>query len=223
MRPWSYSRISCYEDCPKQYWYSYVENMEGFRPPSVAADRGTNIHLAGEHYLLGKIKIYPPEFQKVSGHLMMLKARNAIPELKMAVDATWTACDYKAPEAYFRGIIDVHYEQDTEDGEGTVVHIEDFKTGQVYDSHPKQMETYVALVAPHYPKAKTFLTRLIYIDQGVVTPPKAYNVERLKPIRMMLDGRIKNAEEDTIFPMKPSAQICKWCDYSKRYGGPCPN
>jgi len=217
-RPWSYSRLSTYEDCPKQYQYSYVENLPGFRPPSPASERGTKIHEQGEHYLLGKIKIYPPEFQKVSGHLMMLKAKAAIPELKMAVNEKWEAVDYKAPDAYFRGIIDVHYE--TEDG--AVVCIEDFKTGQVYDSHPKQMETYVAICAAHYPNAKTFLTRLIYIDQGVVTPAKATNVERLKPIRMLMDGRIKNAEEDTIFPVRPG-NSCKWCDYSKRYGGPCQN
>jgi len=35
-----------------------------------------------------------------------------------------------------------------------------------------------------------------------------------------MDGRIKNAEDDTIFPVQPGAG-CKWCDYSKKYGGPC--
>jgi PD-(D/E)XK nuclease superfamily len=196
----------------------YKENMPGFRPESPAATRGTDIHSLGEKYLRGEIKLYPPEYQKVAPHLMMLKSKDAIPELKMAVNEKWEACDWAAPEAYFRGIIDVHYEAE----DGKVVHIEDFKTGQVYDSHPKQMETYVALVAPHYPEAQTFHTRLIYIDQGMVTPPKVYNIERLKPIRLMLDGGIKNAEEDTIFPVKPGSH-CRWCNYSQRYGGPCPN
>jgi len=217
-RPWSYSRKSTYEECPKQYWYSYVEQVPGFRPPSPAADRGSDIHLQCENYLLGKIKIYPPSVQKVSGHLMTLKAKDAIPELKMAVNDKWEAVDYKAPDAYFRGIIDVHYEAE----DGATVHIEDFKTGQVYDSHPKQMETYVALVAAHYPKATQFITRLVYIDQGVVTPAKITSVERLKPIRLLLDGAIANAEADTIFPTRPG-NGCKWCDYSKRFGGPCPN
>jgi len=217
-RPWSYSRKSTYDDCPAQYNYKYNEKLPSFRPPSAASSRGSDIHLMGEQYLRGELKIYPPEFQKVAGHLMMLKAKDAIPELKMAVNEKWEAVDWAAPEVYFRGIIDVQYEQE----DGAVVHIEDFKTGKVYDSHPKQMETYVAIVASHYPQAKTFLTRLIYIDQGVITPPKATNVERLRPIRMMLDGAIKNAEEDTIFPTRPGSS-CKWCDYSQRYGGPCPN
>ena len=214
MRPWSYSRLSTYEDCPKSYWYSYVENMPGFRPPSPAANRGSAIHAQGEKYLLGEIKIYPPEFQKVSGHLMLLKAKKAQPELKLAVTDKWEPCDYKDPNAYLRGIIDVLYV------EGENLHIEDFKSGQVYASHPTQMENYVAITAAHFPKATHFITRLVYIDQGIVTPPKITEVSRLKPIRMLMDGRIKNAEEDTIFPVQPG-QGCKWCDYSKKYGGPC--
>ena len=108
-RPWSYSRLSTYEDCPKQFWYSYIENMPEFKPPSPAASRGTAIHEKSEHYLLGKIHICPPEYQKVSGHVMGLKARKAIPEMKMAVNDKWEPVDYKAKDAYFRGIVDVHY------------------------------------------------------------------------------------------------------------------
>lgn len=218
MRPWSYSRLSTYDECPKQYWYSYVENLPSSRPPSPAADRGTDIHKAGEDYLLGTLKIYPPEFQKVSGHLMGLKAHHAIPELKMASNEKWEPVDYKDPTAYFRGVIDVHYESEDQ----KVVHIQDFKTGQVYDSHPKQMETYVSLVASQYPQAEEYHTRLIYIDQGIVTPVKVTPKARLIPIRLMLDGRINNAEADTIFPIR-SGSHCRWCGYSKRFGGPCSN
>jgi hypothetical protein len=218
VRPWSYSRLSTYEDCPKQYWYSYVENMPSFRPDSPASERGTLIHEEGEAYLLGKVPIYPVAYQKVATHIMGLKSKNAMPEMKMAVDDKWTAVDYKAPEAYFRGIIDVHYETD----EGKTVCIEDFKTGQVYDHHTKQMDDYIPLVAAQYPDAERFITRLIYVDQGIVTPPKTVESARLKPIRLLLDGRIENAEADTIFPVKPG-RPCKWCGYSQRYGGPCPN
>jgi len=214
VRPWSYSRLSTYEECPKQYWYSYVENIPGFRPQSTAANRGSAIHAQGERYLLGELKIYPPEFQRVSGHLMGLKAKKATPELKLAVTDKWEPCDYKDPNAYLRGIIDVLYL------EGENLHIEDFKTGQIYDSHPVQMENYVAIASAHYPQAAVFVTRLIYVDQGMVTSPKRTEAHRLKPIRMLMDGRIKNAEDDTIFPTTPG-QKCKWCDYSRKYGGPC--
>lgn len=215
-RPWSYSRLSTYEDCPKQYWYKYVENVPGFRPPSVAAGRGSAIHEAGEKYLMGELKVYPPEYQRVSGHLMGLKAKKANPEKKLAVTSEWEPCDYKAPEAYLRGIIDVIYEEN--DG----LHIQDFKTGQVYDSHPVQMELYVALAAAHYPAVTHYVTRLIYVDKGIVTAPKRTEAARLKPIRLLLDGRIKIAEDDQIYPTRAGSS-CRWCDYSQKYGGPCPH
>ena len=214
MRPWSYSRLSTYEDCPKSYWYSYVEKVPGFRPPSPAANRGSGIHTMAEKYLLNEVRIYPPELQKVSAHAMLLKAKKAQSELKLAVTADWLPCDYRDENAYLRGIIDILYVEDK------TVHVQDWKTGQIYPGHPVQMENYVAITAAHYPEATHFITRLVYIDQGIVTPPKITEVARLKPIRMLMDGRIKNAEDDTIFPVQPG-QGCKWCDYSKKYGGPC--
>ena len=216
MRPWSYSRLSTYEDCPKQYQYSYIENLPGYRPESPAASRGSQIHGECEEYLLGSRPIYPPSIQRVSAHAMGLKARKAKPELRLAVTESWEPTDYKAENTYFRGIIDVCYTEDD------AVHIQDWKTGQIYDSHPKQMEVYVALAAAHFPEAKVFHTRLIYVDQGVVTPAKVTEAERVKPIRLLLDGRIKNAEEDEIFPVRTGSH-CRWCDYSARYGGPCPH
>jgi hypothetical protein len=193
-----------------------VENLPGFRPPSTAADRGTAIHLKAENYLKGELSSYPPELQKVAGHAMMLKAKKATAEQKLAAKEDWSPCEWNSPDAYFRGIIDVTYQ------ENDTLHIQDWKTGQVYDSHKSQLETYVALAAAHYSEATKYVVRAIYIDQGVVSAPRTLEKEKLKPIRILLDGQIKIAEEDTIFPVR-SGQHCRWCDYSKRYGGPCPH
>jgi len=214
MRPWSYSRRMTWEECPKQYWWHYVEKVPGSRPPSTAANRGHDLHALAERYLIGELKIYPPEFQRISAHMMALKSKKARPEQKLAVTAAWEPCEYDAPEAYMRGIIDVIYEEDN------AVHIQDWKSGQVYPEHSIQMEDYVAIASAHYPTATSYITRLLYIDQGLVTKPKITAPERLKPIRMLIDGQINNAESDTIFPVRPGGH-CKWCDYAKKYGGPC--
>jgi RecB family exonuclease len=172
------------------------------------------IHTMAEEYLQDIRKIYPPELQKVAGHAMMLKTKKAKPEAKVAVKEDWAPCDFDDSAAYFRGIIDVIYqEEDT-------LHIQDWKTGQVYDSHKSQLETYVALAAPHYPEVSRFAVRAIYIDQGMVSTPRTLEKEKLKPIRLMIDGRIKNAETDEVFPTKPGSS-CRWCDFSKKNNGPC--
>ena len=213
MRPWSYSRLSTYETCPRQYQYSYLERLKGFRPESPAAKRGTAIHERADKYFKGQLSMYPYEFQRVSGHLMLLKAKKAMSEQKLGVREDWSPCDFGDKETYFRAIVDIVY------NEPGVCHVEDHKTGQVYDSHPKQMLDYVAIAAAHFP-AEEYHTRLIYVDQGIVTKPKITEANKIKPIRLMLDGRIKNAETDTIFPTR-SGSHCSWCDYSNRYGGPC--
>jgi len=214
MRPWSYSRLSTYTDCPAQYNYKYVERAEGHRPDSPAASRGSDLHSAAEAYLKDELKIYPPEFQRISGHCMLLKSKGAQSEAKLAVKEDWTPTEYDSADVYFRAIIDVIYVDEN------VLHIQDWKTGQVYPSHAVQLEKYVAVAAAHYPEATEYRTRLLYIDQGVVTPAKVTLPVRLKPIRMMIDGEIKNAESDEIYPTR-SGQHCRWCDYSKKFGGPC--
>lgn len=215
LRPWSYSRLSTYESCPKQFFYSYVEKIPSARPPSVAAERGSNIHKQAELYLKDELKLYPKELQKVAGHAMKLKTVKASAELKLAVTEEWKPCEWGAPETYFRGVIDITYL------DGTTLHVEDWKTGQEYDSHADQMIKYVALTAPHFPEATEFITRLVYIDQGFVSPPRRVSAERLKPIRLMIDGSIQNAEADEIYPVNPGPKTCKWCDYNVKFGGPC--
>jgi PD-(D/E)XK nuclease superfamily len=215
MRPWSYSRLSSYEGCPRRYHYNYVLKTPSSRPPSPAASRGTLIHEKAEKYLRGEVPMYPPELQKVSSHAMRLKAKGALPEQKLAIDDKWAPCDYDAPEVMLRAIIDVIYPEDD------AVHVQDWKTGQAYPTHASQIEQYAVVAAAHYPDAKRFHTCLIYIDQGIITPPRIVHRERVIPIRQLIDARIANAEADTEYKAKPSAKGCLWCDYSKRYGGPC--
>lgn len=219
MRPWSYSRLGTWESCPKQYEYCYIEKVQvGEEAISPAASRGQDIHDKAEQYLLGNTHIYPHELQKVAGHAMMLKAKKAEPEVKIAVREDWTPTDYEADDVYFRAIVDVTYH--TIDPDYKIVHIEDWKTGQQYPEHAVQLDTYVAVAAANHPDADEFRTRLIYIDQGVITPPKKITKNRIEGMRIMLAGRVANAERDTIFPTKPGSQ-CRWCDYSKKKGGPC--
>jgi len=213
MRPWSYSRLKCYETCPKQYSYKYVEKLAGSRPSSPAATRGSEIHEKAEKYLLDELHIYPPELQKVAGHAMKIKALKAKPEAKLAVREDWSPCEYEAADVYLRAIIDILIPGEEQ------VHIQDWKTGKEYPEHKDQMTLYANIAAAHYP-AKEYITQLVYIDQGFVTSPKATPTERIKGTRIMLDGRIKIAEKDEILPAKPNA-MCKWCEYSQRHGGPC--
>lgn len=214
MRPWSYSRLTTWEECPRRYQYNYVMKVEGKKEPHIAASRGTEIHAKGEAYLKGELQLYPPEFQKVSGHTMYLKSRGAQPEVKLGVREDWSPCEFDDPDTYLRVIIDILL---LDEG---VLDVQDWKTGRIYDHHVNQLELYVAVAAAHHPEVTEYRSRAVYIDQGVIAKPVVTKPDRVKPIRMMIDGRIKNAEEDKIYPTRAGSH-CRWCDYSKQHGGPC--
>lgn len=237
MRPWSFSRLNCIEQCPAQYNYQYVERMPSSRPKSPAAERGIAIHEKADLYLKGGLPVYPPELQKVAGHAMLLKRLGALGEQKYAVTENWEPTDFNSPDAYLRGIVDVVFTQteipipeaqqlntvqkiDEEVKPKTIVSIQDWKSGQVYPDHVPQLELYVGLTVPHFPKADEFKIRLVYVDSGVITPDRVVSRARAEGMADMLKGRIANAEKETIFPVKPG-QHCRFCNYSKRFGGPC--
>ena len=215
-RPWSNSRLSTYQTCPKQFWYSYIENVPVTREPPEAMARGSLVHEKADKYLKGELKMYPPELQPVAAHAMRLKALHVDSEQKLAVKEDWSICDFDDKDAYFRAVLDILYVA------GQTVYIQDWKTGQIYDHHTIQLDQYTALAAAHFPEATAFEQRLIYIDQGIVTKPKLVEVGKVKGIRIMLEGEIKIAEDDEIFPVRVGNH-CKRCDFSSRYGGPCPH
>ncbi len=238
MRPWSFSRLNTAEECLAQYNYQYRERLPPSRPSSPAANRGILIHEKADLYLKNKLPIYPAELQKVAGHAMLLKRLGALGEQKYAVNEKWEPLDFNEKDAMLRGIVDVvHVSKEipipepvplntvrestpADTAERTIVGIEDWKSGQVYPDHPKQLELYVGLVAPFFPEADEFRTRLIYTDQAVVTPIRVVSKARAEGIKTMLDGRIKKIEEVKTYPVSPGPH-CRFCNYSKRFGGPC--
>ena len=214
MRPWSYSRLKTYEDCPAKYKFRYVDRHVVSPRPSPAADRGSEIHEKAENYLLGNVPIYPPELQQVSGHAMLLKTHKAIPEHKIGVKSDWSISDYNDPDVYIRAIFDIVYQ------DGTVLHIQDWKTGKVYDTHEQQMKDYAAIGLSIHPDVTEVRTRLIYIDQGVVTPTKAFPTNHIVSLRELLKGRIQQAEDEKVFPTR-QGRACRFCDFAKKNDGPC--
>jgi hypothetical protein len=57
----SYSRIKCYTQCPAKYRYKYRLKIKGGETDNTAAYRGTILHLAAEHYILGTSDDLPIE------------------------------------------------------------------------------------------------------------------------------------------------------------------
>lgn len=209
----SYSSISTYEGCPAQYKYSYIDKLE--YPSSPAMSRGTRLHKMAEDFITGKVGSIHHEICKIGPTLLTLQSQGAAAEATWLLDKNW-APTTDPSEARVKTIVDVHYRL------AEVLHLSDYKSGQMYDSHRDQLELYGIVGLMVHPDAKRVETSAIYIDTG-------YEGMQGSIIRAMLpklidkwEGKIVAIETDDVFEPKPDlGRKCKWCPYSKAKGGPC--
>src|SRR5690606_8452134 len=109
-----------------------------------------------------------------------LAATDPVAEGEIAVDMGWKPCDYKNPNAYYRGKKDLHYEH------GTTLHLFDWKSGKVYDDHEFQGMSY-ACMSPHYDLVKV---TFVYLDQPLVTKGWQYTPPQIATKRVELSATI---------------------------------
>ena len=68
---WSYSRLSCYEKCPKQAEFKFIKKIK--EPGSPAMDRGKDMHKLCEEYIRGRFDELPKELKEFEEAFVKLK------------------------------------------------------------------------------------------------------------------------------------------------------
>lgn len=223
--PWSYSKLSCWGNCRKQFWYRYVKKIPQEIGP--AAQRGTDIHKMCEE-ICTKKKL-PCDFhikfcqdhklneafaiQKV---IDFMHGAEAMPEnfgfeqrLKVDKEFNILADDAKDYAAQF--IYDVVYIDDND------CEIFDYKTGREYpESHQLQALIYaysVAMSQSIVPKV-TFL----YLDQGI---ERAYTPtdEQLEATHNYVTTALSDIENAETFSECADSKQCRWCGYRHQCKG----
>jgi PD-(D/E)XK nuclease superfamily len=208
----SYSSISLYKKCPRQWEWRYVHGHYG--PPGAAADRGTEIHALLEEFFKGAP--YPSATKALvpwQRFMENITQYDPTPEAEWAVTEDWTPCNYSSPEAYIRGKADLVYN----DHEG-VRHILDWKTGRIYPEHVDQGRAYVALDPLPMPM---YATEFVYIDLPVQTVKHKYHAAERMDIKERLTNTVEAISADTTYEPTPSPQACRYCPLSYKKGGNC--
>ena len=213
----SYSAISTWDNCPAEYNYSYIIGASD--PSGAAAERGTRLHLAGELYLKGKLKVedLPVDYWKVKPTMVEYKRLKAKAEQVWCVDKNWKMCKPADPNIWFKAIIDIHYLAET------TLNVTDLKTGRIYtESHTEQLQLYGTLGLIKYKNAKVAKVAGLYIDQGKRDTEATYPRSMLPMLIERWDEKAKAVLNDTVFTPTPSEDACKWCAFNKkRKNGPC--
>lgn len=219
---WSYSRWSTYKQCPLKFKLQVVDKAPFKAGPQML--RGRELHTAAEHYLIGKRDDIHPELESRRDVLEPLREMNPMVEQKWGYASNWQPTGYfsKAPaskKTWLRGSLDAGVDY----GDSTFEAI-DWKTGKKYDDNEEQMELFGMLVLLRYPDIKHVTTRLSYIDLPPGPDSEIYDeVERknLKALKNDWEVKVNVMFNDDTF--RPRVNFfCKWCDFSKEKGGPCP-
>src|ERR1700761_618765 len=93
--PWSYSALSTFENCPKQYYHRYI--LKEKEPDTVHTKHGTEVHTALENRLKDKtplIKSYSP-FEKLASSVeKAAEGGMMFVELPLALDKAFNPCGF---------------------------------------------------------------------------------------------------------------------------------
>jgi len=213
----SYSGVSMYVTCPSSFNRKYNLKEKADQPTRETAPamfRGTDLHNAIEDFLLNKRNDLPKELKAYNEFCTGIRTHKAIPELAFAFDNKWESVEFDDPLAEIRGFMDAIM-ADTE------LIVYEWKTGKKYDEHANQRSLYGLAALILYPDYQKVRVMTVYLDQQEISET-TYHKDMLVTYKWMWERKINSTKPPQMYPMRPSWK-CKWCGYSKKKGGKCPN
>lgn len=156
-RPWSFSKLKAFEQCPRQFYH--VKVLKEYTEPETDAMRyGTAFHEACERYIRDGEPI-PAKFSYATPVLDALndKPGKKLCEYKMGLTEHLTACEFDAPDVWWRGIADLTILH------GSDARVVDYKTGRNAKYADKgQLELMALATFAHFPEVDKVLGALLF-------------------------------------------------------------
>lgn len=206
--PWSYSSLTKYETCPRQYQHVKVLRSV-VEPPTEATIWGNTVHEALEARIRDG-KQLPEQVSQYEKHAKQFDRFrdkvHVLVEQRFAFDRNLQPCEWEETACWCRGIVDV----------GVLAphraSLWDWKTGKVKPDSD-QLKLFAAFVMQQYPTIKLADTGFIWLKFGKTTKER-YTREQLPVIWEDFTRRSlrleKSYEQDKWLP-KPSGLCNGWC------------
>jgi hypothetical protein len=205
----------------------------------VALERGDDIGNRLDAYLLGKSRVVPKEIVHPAIRTLLPNVRQEIKkgqgrvQFNVVVNRKWELHRGEpwSPQVWLRGKLDYLYV------DGKFANVTDWKTGGVEKKGPEigkvkaqekyddQLDLYNVLTLVTHPEVEEVASQLCFLD---CQPPHEPMVRRGRLNRKDLKKAQKRWEkkampiltDDTFAPR--AGFMCRFCDYQKSKGGPCP-
>jgi len=222
IRPYSFSGISTFNDCPKKFKLNYVDKIR-IDDDAYPLRRGRYLHESLEFHntdnKANESDLNPQELSECKETLQIFskskyyKKYLEVPgesELHFALNAELKPVDYTDKEAaLIRGKIDkVISVNDTE-----LVAI-DWKSGKVPNPPDyQQLSLYAAYLFVKYPNIKSIYCTYVYLDHDTEIA-KTFKREEYSNLILPFIRHIKTIESQIFFKANPSWK-CNWCKFKK--------
>lgn len=229
--PYSYSKMSVYHTCPKQFWYEYVIKQKVPFEPSYHLDKGDLVHGLTEAALKGKLKTYKVKDYKalteeqVRETFALTKAfwkTDTFSKIRNAQGARDIECwmnlddDLKpvTRKSTINGKIDFMLR-----GPRTGL-IVDWKTGgkskEALEQWPKdydQLQIYSLWCLQKYKNLEAVKAQYVFVEHDHVQDLVVMRSE-VEKLRDKFLGVISTIESDNDWKKRES-KLCAWCDFRR--------
>lgn len=212
---WSFSKISNFEKCPKQFYHVTVLNEFPFKDTE-ATLYGKSFHTACEEFIRDG-KPMPPQFSFMQETMERLAAMPGEKhcELKMGLTADLEPCGFFDKDVWFRGIGDLIIVN------GDTARYVDYKTGKSAKyADVGQLQVMALAIFKHFPQVKKVKGALLFtIANDIVKQDYSVTDEGVlwKPW-VMKYAALEKAHETNVWNPRPSGLCRKYCPVTE-----CPH
>lgn len=212
--PWSYSSLTKFETCPKQFFHTKVAK-DVKEPPTVHTDWGTEVHTALELRVRDKIPL-PEKMLKWEPHAALFDSApgSVFTEKQYAFTRNLDSSDWWGEDTWCRGIVDVGVVN------GRKAVAMDWKTGKPKPASD-QMRLFAAFIMQEHLEVEQVSTAFIWLAHDKATKEKV--------TRAMLPSiwedfiarslRLEAAYAKDRWVPKPSGLCREWCPVPKALCG----
>jgi len=225
--PYSFSKISCYQECPFKFKMKYIDKIKIAPPEPRFFEKGKFYHSTLEHF--PKVHDYKfkyagfpkqEEFRKNISEFINHKHTSKLLDNKFGTEILFkfdeSLNDFNGSKykSTLYGFIDFIGEC-VYKGEKTI-HIVDWKSknhGKRFPSNREQLDMYAAWIFTVRPKLEKVITEFGYVENKSYTKYIVTREDALE-IKKNIINNITTIETDEIFEHNKSSK-CTKCDYFK--------
>ncbi len=235
--PWSTSKASSAEQCPKRFWFTYVEKKKSPGPMNADALVGQATHTILEFMLSGRswklaYEAAQDKYDLTSTDLDRIrnlrfgcddfmeryrKFINTYPptktwiEKKLAVDLDGNQIEFFNNKGFFRGVVDLTLIQ--QEPHAIII---DHKTGKGRSMHyyRDQFDGYIILAKGLIPQLEGAKVGINFVKHSELRFSELEDVTDIEPYWDKLVTRLNSCTRDTHrFEETRVSKLCNWCDH----------